>query len=80
MSDCERLMQELQDAIEHHDWHCAKSHVAAIKEHLQEGRAAMSGNLGKKKVKEAFAGGHDDCCCQLCEARSWLADAEAALR
>ena len=80
MSGCEHLMQELLDAIEHQDWPCAKSYATAIKEHLKEGRAAMSEILGKKKVKEAFPGNHIDCECQLCAARSWLANAEAVLR
>jgi 2-oxo-4-hydroxy-4-carboxy--5-ureidoimidazoline (OHCU) decarboxylase len=79
MGDCEHLVQELRDAIEHEDWNCAKSYAAAIKEHLEEGRAAMSEILGNKKVKEAFSGNHIDCACRLCAALSWLADAEAAL-
>lgn len=79
MSDCERLMQHLQDAIEHEDWHCATSYAATLKTHLEEGRASMQELLGRKKVREAFPGNHVDCLCQLCAARSWLADAQAAL-
>ncbi len=79
MSECEHLVKELQDAINHEDWPCAKSYAAALREHLEEGRAAMSELLGKKKVKEAFPGHHEDCSCQLCAARAWLENAEAAL-